>query len=162
MKRLQPANPHEIIRAAPIVFGLHVAEEAPNFVKWFNSLVADNISQQTFLAVNGVAFAITLIVTALAASVRQSASIIPALLWLSFLMFANGLFHLIATIVHGIYSPGAVTAALLYLPYFVWFVLSVIKTKNFSAASIATTVLVGSFPMLLHGYLIVFKGSRLF
>ena len=162
MKLLQPANPHEIIRAAPIVFGLHVAEEAPNLVKWFNTLVADNISQEFFLVVNGVGFAITLFITALAANTRENASIILALAWLSFLMFANGLVHLIATIVLAAYSPGVVTSVLLYLPYFVWFVWAVIKTKKFSTATITATVLVGSFPMFLHGYLIVFKGSRLF
>lgn len=159
---MQLTNPHKVIRFAPIVFGLHVAEEAPNFVKWFNTLVADNISKELFLVVNGVGFAITLIITALAASTRENASIILALAWLSFLMFANGVFHLTATIVLAAYSPGVVTAALLYLPYFVWFVWSVIKTKNFSAASITVTVLAGSFPMFIHGYLIVFKGSRLF
>ncbi|MDZ7344332.1 MAG: HXXEE domain-containing protein, partial [candidate division KSB1 bacterium] len=145
MNILQPSDPYRVIRAAPLVFGLHVAEEPPNFVKWFNSLVVDNISQQSLLAVKGAAFAITLIVTALAASTRENASIFLALAGLSFLMFANGLFHLTATIVHGIYSPGAITSALLYLPYFVWFVWSVIKAKKFSAASIAATILMGSF-----------------
>src|SRR5262249_33696424 len=44
----------------PVIFLLHVAEEAPRFVAWFNSLVARGITQPLFLTVNTVAFVITL------------------------------------------------------------------------------------------------------
>jgi hypothetical protein len=96
------------------------------------------------------------------AGFKERAMAMIVLAWLSFLMFANGLFHLVATAVHDRYSPGAVTAALIYLPYFAWYVWLVRKKLEVKPAGLVVIVLVGALPMLMHGYLIVFEGSRLF
>lgn len=147
---------------APIIFILHVLEEAPAFVPWFNSLVEPDITQPVFLRVNGVAFLITVALSGALAATREPAIAVADLAWLGFLMFANALLHLTATVVHHRYSPGAVTAACLYLPYFALLFAAVSRRLRVSwSAALAATVL-GSLPMLAHGYLIVFRGSRLF
>src|SRR5262249_4632680 len=141
---------------APLVFGIHVCEEAPRFVAWFNSLVEQRISQRLFLEVNVTAFVITVILGALAAATRERPAALVMLGWLSFLMFANAIFHLAGTVVHQRYSPGVVTATTLYLPYFLWFLRLVRRRFGVSAVSLIAIVLLCGLPMFAHGYLIVF------
>jgi hypothetical protein len=39
-KRQEPwSDPSRIVLLAPLVFGVHVLEEAPGFVRWFNFIV---------------------------------------------------------------------------------------------------------------------------
>lgn len=147
---------------APVIFVVHVAEEAPTFVSWFNRLVEPDISEPLFLRVNATAFVITVVLAAVLAATRDSVAAVLDLAWMAFLFFANALFHLTATVVHHSYCPGVVTAAVLYLPYFAvlfWVALKRLRVPV-SVALIATVL--GALPMAAHGYLIVFRGSRLF
>jgi Protein of unknown function with HXXEE motif len=147
---------------APVVFVIHVLEEAPAFVPWFNSLVEPDISEPLFLTVNGVAFFITVALSGALAATRERAVAVANLAWLGFLFFANALFHLTATVVHHRYSPGAITAACLYLPYFGLLFAAVLKRYRVSWGVALLATVLGALPMAAHGYLIVFRGSRLF
>lgn len=82
--------------------------------------------------------------------------------WVSFLMLANGLFHVVATVAHGRYCPGVVTGLFLYLPLSLLFLRGVVREIHVPALVVAVVALAGALPMVLHGYLIVFRGSRLF
>jgi hypothetical protein len=146
---------------APIIFILHVAEEFPGLVEWMNYLIDRDITQGMFVGVNFVGLLITTLLSVLMATTKDDIAVVFMLAWLSFVMFANSLFHLTATIVHG-YSPGAITSLFLYLPYFVWFLWSVIKSKQLKPIMIAATIVLGSLPMFIHGYLIIFEGTRFF
>jgi hypothetical protein len=148
--------------ALPCVFAVHVAEEAPSFVAWFNSLVSPGITQRLFLAVNATAFLITLALGSLVATSRDAAPSILAVAWVGFVMLANGLFHLVGTLVHWRYSPGVVTGSLLYLPLSILFMRAVVRECGIRWATVVLVALVGGVPMYVHGYLIVFRGSRLF
>lgn len=87
-------DPARLVLLAPIVFALHVVEEAPGFVAWFNSLVpARPITDDLFYTVNAVAFVITVAVAGVLAATREAGAVLGALAWISFLMLANGLFH---------------------------------------------------------------------
>jgi len=155
----------EIRRAAllaPIIFLLHVAEEAPTFVEWFNSLVSRGISQSLFLSVNATAFIITIILGGMVVAIHERSVATLILAWLGFLMFANAIFHIVATVVHASYCPGVVTATILYLPYFAWFFLVVVRHARIPALVAIVSTLAGSVPMAIHGYLIIFRGDRLF
>jgi Protein of unknown function with HXXEE motif len=148
--------------AMPLVFVLHVVEEAPLFVSWFNSRVMPPISEGSFLAVNAIAFAITLgMALALSAS-RAPGPALAGAAWVSFLMLANGLFHFVATVAHGSYCPGVITGLFLYLPLSLLFLRAVARETHVPALVVALVALAGALPMALHGYLIVFRGSRLF
>lgn len=132
---------------APIVFALHVVEEAPGFVAWFNSLVpARPITDDLFYTVNAVAFVITVVVAGVLAATREAGAALGALAWISFLMLANGLFHGCASV------PA----------YSMWFVRQTIRRYSIETAPAATAIILGMAPMLAHGYLIVFTASRLF
>jgi hypothetical protein len=147
---------------APIIFVTHVVEEAPTFVSWFNRLVEPDITDGMFLRVNATAFVITIVLTALLAATREPAVAVIDLAWIACLMLANGIFHLTATVVHHTYSPGAVTAAVLYLPYFAVLFRVVLKRLRVPLSVALVATVLGALPMAIHGYLIVFRGSRLF
>ena len=147
---------------APLVFIFHVVEEAPTFVNWFNSLVEPNITPRIFLQVNVSVLVITIVLSLLFALSKEKAAAMLFLSWLSLFMFANAIFHIIATLVHARYSPGTVTAVTLYLPYFFWFLSCLHRDFAMNRAAAIAVIFVGSLPMVAHGYLIVFEGSRLF
>jgi hypothetical protein len=147
--------------ALPIVFAMHMAEEAPGFVAWFNSLVTAGITQRTFLSVNATGLVITLAVASLAATSRDTGVCLVAIAWVGFLMVANGLLHLVGTLVHWRYAPGVITGTLLYLPLSVLFMRAVVRECAISWRAVLLTALAGGVPMYIHGYLIVFRGNRL-
>ena len=147
---------------APLIFAAHVAEEAPGFVEWANSLLEEDITQQLFIAVNVVGFVVTAALAAVAALSCSRDVIVLMLAWLSFLMFGNAILHVGGTAVLGRYSPGTVTSVVLYLPFFFLFLLRALRQFGIGFVSAVAVVVVGAFPMLLHGYLIIFRGSRLF
>ena len=148
--------------AMPLIFIAHVVEEAPGFVAWFNSLVNPPITQALFLSVNATAFVITIIVAVLVATVHDTLVGLIGVAWVGFLMLANGLFHIVATIALSRYCPGVATATLLYLPFSVFFVRAVAREFGLNSLVASSVALLGGVPMYIHGYLIVFRGSRLF
>jgi len=148
--------------ALPIVFAIHVAEEAPGFVAWFNNLVTPGITQRLFLSVNAIGFLITLATASLVANSRSSGACVVAVAWVGFLMLANGTLHLVATLVHSRYSPGVITGSLLYLPFSVLFMQAVVRERAIPWRTVLSAALAGGVPMYIHGYLIVFRGSRFF
>jgi len=148
--------------ALPIVFALHVAEEAPGFVAWFNNLVTPGITQRLFLSVNATALLITLAIAGLVATSRDTGVCIVAVAWVGFLMLANGLLHVVGTLVHWRYAPGVITGSLLYLPFSVLFMKAVVRECAIPWRTVLLAALAGGVPMYIHGYLIIFRGSRLF
>ena len=147
---------------APVIFAAHVVEEAPGFVEWVNSLVEEDITQQLFIAVNTGGFVVTAVLAVIVALSRSRDAIVLMLAWLSFLMVGNAISHVGATVVLSRYSPGVVTSLVLYLPFFFLFLRRALWEFRIGFVRAAAVIVVGAFPMLLHGYLIVFRGSRLF
>jgi hypothetical protein len=152
----------KLVLLAPFIFILHVLEEAPGFVVWFNSLVPRGISQNQFLTVNAVALAVTLGIALLVAASPDPASGLALAAWVGFLLLANGVLHLVGTIAHARYCPGVVTGTLLYLPYGVLLLRKISRDLQLSPVVVLGTAALGGAPMLVHGYLIVFRASRLF
>ncbi len=167
LRQLLKTHPERLLLLAPLIFAAHVLEEAPGivspgYVPWFNSIVARPLPQTGFLRDNIQPFAIIALISLLAAVVKRRWAMYIMLAWLSFYMFANAIFHVVATLVIWRYAPGAVTAVVLYLPYFWWFV-SDLRTRFRAGPDIILliTALAG-LPMFLQGYMIVFKHSRFY
>ena len=55
-----------------------------------------------------------------------------------------------------------ITGSLLYLPLSVLFMRAVVRECAISWRGVLLVALAGGLPMYIHGYLIVFRGSRLF
>jgi hypothetical protein len=51
---------------------------------------------------------------------------------------------------------------LLYLPFSLLFARATLRETHVPAVAVVTAALVGAAPMAIHGYVIVFRGSRLF
>ena len=151
-----------IIILAPFIFVAHFLEESPGFVTWFNSHVSRGIVPGLFWTVNITALTITIIVTIIEFSVPSFVSSVVIILWFSFLMLANAIFHIAGAIVDRYYVPGLITAIALYIPYYSLVVGRMLRTGRVKPAQATILVLVGSSLMLIHGYLILFRGSRLF
>lgn len=147
---------------APIIFVCHFLEESSTFVAWFNAHVARGITSGLFWRVNIFALVITLIVVGVEWLSRSAFSLTLMVAWLGCLMLANAIVHIAAGLVDWRYVPGLVTAVLLYVPYYLWLFVKAMKSERVNPAGLFVAALLGSIPMLLHGYLIVFRGSRLF
>lgn len=150
------------ILLAPFIFVCHFLEESPKFVLWFNTHVAQGITQDLFWRVNLTALAITLFVVAAEWVSRSAASLILAVAWFGLLMFANAIFHIGGALVDGRYMPGLVTAVVLYLPYYSWLFVRAAKRRLVPISVLIGAAGLAAIPMLTHGYLILFRGSRLF
>jgi len=162
MKSSVISNPYKFILLAPLVFILHVAEEAPGFVSWVNTLIDRDITLSLFLSVNLTGFVIVSGLCMLTAVTKEKVITLITLAWLGFMMFANALFHILATLVYQQYAPGTITSVILYLPFVFWFSLGLLHKTGIKLIAIITALLIGSVPMAIHGYLIIFSGSRLF
>jgi hypothetical protein len=147
---------------APFIFIVHFLEESPGFVQWFNGHVARGITSGLFWRVNISALVITLMVVGIEWFSRSAISLTLALAWLSCLMLANALFHIVGGVVDKQYVPGLATAILLYIPYYCWLFIKAVKSKRVKVLGLTAAAVLGSLPMLAHGYLILFRGSRLF
>jgi hypothetical protein len=150
------------ILIAPLIFVCHFLEEAPTFVPWFNAHVGRGITSGMFWRVNLTALGITLIVVAVEWSSRSGASQALVMVWFGFLMFTNAVFHITGAFVDRGYVPGLVTAVIFYLPYFSWLFGRGVKRQRLSVAASIIAAIIGGIPMAAHGYLILFRGSRLF
>jgi hypothetical protein len=151
-----------LIALAPVIFTGHFLEESPGFVAWFNAHVRNGITAGLFWNVNISALVITLIVMFIELIEPSFFSACLVILWLSFLMLANALFHVTGAIVDRHYMPGLVTAVILYLPYY-FLILGHLRQKDrLKISSAVILAILGSALMLVHGYLIIFRGSRLF
>lgn len=158
-----PKDPYLLAALAPAIFPIHVLEEySAGFVSWFNSLAHPPITVPLFLVVNLVAFLVTLVMAAAAVTSQSRESLMFAIAWLGLLMAGNAVFHLVGTIAHLRYSPGTVTATLLYLPFFALFATAAHRQGQVRLRQIGALTCLGAAPMLTHGFLIIFMGSRLF
>ena len=147
---------------APLVFVAHFLEEGPRFVPWFNAHVARGITAELFWTVNATALLITvLVVLAFRASESAVASVV-LVAWLSFLMLTNAIFHITGALVDRGYVPGLTTAILLYLPFCGWVAAQLVRNRRVAPGLLAAAAVVGGLPMTVHGYRILFLGTRLF
>ncbi len=160
---LLPSRPcHRLLLAAPLIFVAHVAEEAPGFVPWVNAHIDRDITQAAFWTVNITGLLLTLAVVLFEWLSRSKVSATVALAWLGFVMVGNAVLHAAGALVDRAYAPGVVTALFLYVPFSTWVIASAVRTRRLSAFTATIAVVLGSLPMLAHGYMILFRGTRLF
>jgi hypothetical protein len=147
---------------APAIFVAHFLEESPRFVPWFNAHVARGITPDLFWTVNLTGLVITVLLVAGVWATRGEGLLLPMVAWLSFLMLTNAIFHIAGAVVDRAYVPGLVTAVVLYLPYCGWVAGQVVRSRQLPAVAVAVAAVLGGLPMAVHGYRILFLGTRLF
>jgi hypothetical protein len=147
---------------APVIFVAHFLEEGPRFVPWFNAHVTEGITQDLFWTVNATALLITVGVSLAFWTAKSAATAILVAAWLSFLMFTNAVFHITGAVVDRGYVPGLATALLVYLPYTMWVGRELVRTGLIAPPVLAAVTVLAAIPMAVHGYRILFLGTRLF
>ncbi len=103
----------------PLSYALHIAEEfwaREGFHRWLARVTGQSVTSRAFWSLNGIYW--TLMVLVVAANARRPRPwVLPAL---ATIVIVNGAGHAIGTAVTGIYSPGLVTGAVLWIPLGVW------------------------------------------
>jgi hypothetical protein len=150
-----------LARSLPIVFALHVFEESLGFVQWFNERVEPDLSWRTFVTVTSVCFVITVLIAASLSVLRDRAIGVAAVAWVGFLMFANGIVHIAASILDGAYVPGLATAIVLYLPVSLALFEAISFGCKLPRSAVVTVALAAGIPMYLQGWLVLFRGTSL-
>lgn len=150
------------VALAPVIFICHILEESTGYVAWFNEHVRNGITMPLFWRVNTLSLAITLLVMSMELVKPSIFSAFLIVLWFGFLMLANAVFHIIGAIVTQHYMPGLITAALLYLPYYFFLVGQLLQRVRLTLPVAIILFIIGSAPTLIQGYLVIFRGARLF
>jgi hypothetical protein len=147
---------------APLVFVAHFLEESSGFVPWFNAHVTRGITADLFWTVNATGLLITVLVTLAFRGSESAAAMALVVAWLSFLMLTNAAFHVTGAIVDRGYVPGLATAVLLYFPYCGWVAWQLVHHRRAPPGLLVAAAVLGAIPMAVHGYRILFLGTRLF
>lgn len=147
---------------APVVFAAHVAEEAPGYVRWFNALVPGQpIPEAGFLAAQVTPLAAAAMLGLGAAVTASRWAGIILLVWGSHFFFANAIYHLVASVALGTYSPGLATGTLMYLPFFAW-IARWVEARGVALWVVVLLVFFASLPALLQTYMVVFERRRFY
>jgi len=102
----------------PLAYGLHIAEEHwLHFPAWVSALARPFVSSPQFLFLNAVLW---LLMVAAVLVIRARSSRAWLVVTLAAILGINAGLHLLGSIVTRTYSPGSVTAALLYIPLVVY------------------------------------------
>ena len=146
----------------PVLFAAHVAEEAPGYARWFNSIVPGQpIPEAGFLAAQWTPFlAAAFLGVAAAVTGSRWAGLILAL-WCSHFFFANAVYHLVASVALVTFSPGLVTGTLLYLPFFWWLGRRLVG-QGVALWALVLLVAFASLPALLQTYMVMFERRRFY
>jgi hypothetical protein len=105
----------------PAAYALHICEEyGAGFPAWMTRHMHASMGNAAFLQNNALFMAILLAVSTWASISRSWLSAFVFLSWASGNLFWNFIFHLVTTLYADSYSPGLVTASLLYYPISIW------------------------------------------
>lgn len=156
------SNPDRLVLLSPVIYLFHMAEAAPGFVGWMNTMIRTDISRQMFTGMHLVGFLVTVGVSMLLATRKSSTSALIALIWFSFLMPGRAILLLGGTLVTGSYCPGLFTALLLYVPFFGLFFLRIRQHYGISLFMMIVMSLIGALPALGNVYYVIVNGDRIF
>ncbi len=146
---------------APLVVLAHIVEEWPNLVTWLNLRVEPDLTNADFVAINVIAVLITVLVTVATSRSRTALPALAFVAWLGFVMLANGVLHVAASLVFQEYVPGTVTAGLLYLPYFAFATVTICRRSGVRPRAAVAATIVGAVPMVVQGVGILALGRRI-
>jgi hypothetical protein len=140
----------------PLGYGLHIAEEYVfRFPAYIANVSGRHISVSQFLFLNAVLW---LLMVAATVVVLARPSQVWLVITLAAVLGINAAVHLLGSVVTETYSPGAVTAALLYVPlvvYALWRVLPhVSRGLVFWAMALGAAVHAGALLLIANSSLI--------
>ncbi len=150
-----------LLYLAPLVVLAHVVEEAPGLIAWMNRRFELDLTMSYFVAINAVGLLVTVVVAVPSVRSRNYFLALGVIAWLSFVMLANGVLHLTASLLFREYVPGTVTAGILYLPYFVAATVTICRNVDVRPRAAILAATIGAAPMLAQGISILTVGRRI-
>jgi hypothetical protein len=134
-----------LIWAIPLVYGLHVVEEAAGgFPGWATRVLGGSIDRPLFALANVAFMAIALGLTAWAWVSEAAFAVFCLMAWSAGHLFWDFFFHLGTTVSMHAYSPGLITAGLLYMPIFLWVAAAGIQQKVMAPLALAGAMACGA------------------
>lgn len=136
--------------ALPLAYAIHIPEEFfAGFAGWMSQHLQADMDNAGFWLNNGLFMAILLSLSLWASRSRSALSAFVFLSWASGNLFWNFIFHVVTTIYADSYSPGLVSAALLYYPISLWAAVLALRSGRLSANGVAGAFAIGAGLMLL-------------
>jgi predicted membrane protein len=108
----------QAIWLAPVAYAVHILEELHQFPAWVNTNFAQGFTTAQFAKNNLIVMSVLIALSLLVTFHPRRWTALLHFLPLSAGTFHNALFHMATTAYLGIYSPGLLSAMLLYLPVF--------------------------------------------
>jgi hypothetical protein len=133
----------------PLAFLLHVIEEARGFPTWVADVLHGSISRSAFLVNNAVFMIVLVAACTYAARARSRLAVMLLLVWTSGQMFWNFVFHLYTDLHFDAYSPGLVSAVLLYYPLYLFLAARAHRERLVSSRMLAIAFVAGLPGMLV-------------
>lgn len=135
---------YRLIWLMPAAFAFHIVEEyAGGFPGWVTNVVGGSMSPTMFLINNAFFMIVLLALTAWSAIARTAAANAVLIAWSSANLFWDFLFHLGTVPFFDRYSPGVVTATLLYFPISVAVAWAAVTQHALSPRAFAISCAVG-------------------
>lgn len=139
-----------LIWLMPAAFAPHIAEEyGTGFPDWVTQTLGGAMTAGAFLTNNALFMVILLSLTALATWRPSRVTAFVLLSWASGNLFWNAVFHLVTTALYGRYSPGLMTAVLLYLPVSLLVARAALRERVLPLGAFAGATCIGGVLMLL-------------
>jgi hypothetical protein len=133
----------------PAVYALHIVEEyGTGFPAWMTRHMHASMDNPGFLMNNALFMAILLATTAWASVSRSRLSAFVFLSWASGNLFWNFIFHLVTTLQADSYSPGLVTASLLYYPVSIWGGVVAVRQERLTVSGVLGAFAIGAALMM--------------
>ena len=135
--------------AMPAAYALHICEEyGTGFPAWMNQHMHASMTNAAFLMNNALFMAILLSLSTWASRSTSRLSAFLFLGWASGNLFWNFIFHLVTTLTADSYSPGLVTASLLYYPISIWVGVLAVRDGRLNLAGVLGAFAVGAGVMM--------------
>ena len=144
----------QILWAIPLAYAIHIAEESPRFVKWSKNYPKwfPDFNTRRFIFGNTVWMTYVLVSVILAIYHPETWTLMLGLSAASWI-FANSWLHIFTTLKSGIYSPGVVTASMIYIPLPIYVYATVFNSGLLTPAVFTWSLIIGFaimyVPMLL-------------
>ncbi len=144
-----PMRFERFLWAMPAAYALHICEEyGTGFPAWMNQHMHASMTNPAFLLNNALFMAILLSLSTWASLGTSRLSAFLFLGWASGNLFWNFIFHLATTVIVDSYSPGLVTASLLYYPISIWVGVLAVRDGRLSPAGVLGAFVIGACVMM--------------
>jgi hypothetical protein len=144
---------------APIAYAVHIIEEFWQFPLWVSAHFAPGFTSDRFVIANAIFMVVLVGLTALVSARKARALDFLYFCWLSGHLFHNALFHMGATAYFGVYSPGLLSAMLLYVPAFYVIARAANEEGRIGNAGGIAALVVGAAGMFSLVYLGLLRGA---